>query len=109
MKLNRRQLRKMILKEINENMSGKIAIFNMVEEIEGSHGGLDTEEAAEELVRRLVSLPGQEDPSSILSSVAHSMNMDWIRADYHDSVEELAEEVLSGILRQRSDERRSRY
>ena len=54
MKITRAQLRKLLLKEAAGSITRAMTIVeNMAEEIEESHGGLDTDEAAEELVRRL--------------------------------------------------------
>ena len=49
----------------------KRIVQNMVEEIEGSHGGLTFEEAAEELVRRLSALGGPE--LSSMNEVAEAL------------------------------------
>ena len=99
MKLNRKHLRKMILQEMSRDQipphlrvedgmpdrsggSLRQIVENMVDEIEGSHGGLDTKEAAEELIRRL-------DASGS-----------------HDVPELLAEMLLSAVLELRGMSRR---
>jgi hypothetical protein len=93
MKITRRVLRKIILQEmsgdrlpphldVEDSYDGggagssgdaevKRIVQNMVEEIEGSHGGLTFEEAAEELVRRLSALGGPE--LSSMNEVAEAL------------------------------------
>ncbi len=67
MKLTSQKLRKLILQEMHHEVPPHLQVDvakpsslklmqiveNMAEEIESSHGGLDTDEAAEELIRRL--------------------------------------------------------
>ena len=85
MKLNRKHLRKMILQEMKNEVPPHLRVDdafppkrgstraalniveNMVEEIEGSHGGLglETNEAAEELIRRLDEAGGFDVPELI--------------------------------------------
>ena len=48
-------------------------VENMCEEIEGSHGGLDTDEAAEELIRRLDEAGGFDVPEYLAEALLDCM------------------------------------
>ena len=91
MKLNRKHLRKMILQEMKNEVPPHLRVDdafppkrgstraalniveNMVEEIEGSHGGLDTGEAAEELIRRLDDAGGFDVPELMAEMLLDTM------------------------------------